>query len=91
MKYESNFEFFFEFLFFGYLLEPYIEILCFFLNFGHILAIENLKKHLTLAFKFFKFWAIQTFYPQEFNFKKNKIKCRTSPPMHSLYMLHIGQ
>lgn len=38
--------------FFGYPLEPCIEIWQIFLNFGKNLAIENLKKHLILALYF---------------------------------------
>jgi hypothetical protein len=35
-----------SFYIFSYILEPCIEIWHFFLKFGQILAIENLKKHL---------------------------------------------
>jgi hypothetical protein len=36
----------------GYLLEPYIKIWWFFLNFNQILTIENLEKHLILELRF---------------------------------------
>jgi hypothetical protein len=36
----------------GYLLEPYIKIWWFFLNFDQILTIENLEKHLILELSF---------------------------------------
>jgi hypothetical protein len=47
--------FFFKniFLYFWLLLEPCIEIWRFFLNFGQILATENLRKHLILALSIF--------------------------------------
>ncbi len=45
-------------LYFYYLLRPWIEIWQVFLNFGWILAVENLKKHLKLALLIFNtaFW-----------------------------------
>jgi hypothetical protein len=51
--------FFFKYLYiFNYLVQPWIEIWQVFLNFGWILAVENLKKHLKLALLIFNtaFW-----------------------------------
>jgi hypothetical protein len=45
-KYESNFFLKATFYIFGYVLEPCMEIWWIFLNFGLIMAIENLRKHL---------------------------------------------
>jgi hypothetical protein len=43
---------------FCYLLEPYIEIWCFYKKIDEILAIENLKRHMILALIIFNiaFW-----------------------------------
>jgi hypothetical protein len=53
-KYESRI-FSTFFYIFEYLFEPCIEIWNFFLNFDWILATENLKRHLNLAFLNFNF------------------------------------
>jgi len=43
-------------IFLATLIEPYIEIWWFFLNFGRILTTEHLKKHLILALLSFNFY-----------------------------------